>query len=131
MRLLLALAFVALVLPGCFFGHGSFDPTPCKPTGEATFGTLRVEVHYDGPDAQPGITAVGHCVALQQGDRVLATARIGEDGNATLHLPVEGEVFLRWIEPWPQDRACAAEGYAFLTVPGPPNVTLETGNVCY
>lgn len=131
MRAILAAALLLVSASGCLFDHGTFHHTPCKPAGDATHGTLRVEVHYGGEHAQAGVTPMGRCVSLAQGEKVFATARIGEDGNGTLNLPVAGDVYIKWIHPWPQDRACAAQGYAFVTVPGPANVTLETGNVCY
>ena len=77
------------------------------------------------------ITPVGHCVALTQDDKVLAAARIADDWSATLNLPVTGDVYVSWTEPNPKDRACAAHAYAFVTVPGPREVTMEVGGVCY
>lgn len=131
MRLALAVV-LALALPGCVFGHGEHQATPCKPAGAATFGTLAVHVpRADGENAQD---PAGHCVGLKklgEGERYLATARIGPDGNATLALPAEGELYITWTEPWPHDKACATHGYAFVTVPGPGNVTLDVGGVCY
>lgn len=119
-----------MLLAGCMFGHGEFEATPCKPAGKDTFGTLLVRFNetYNFDDA---ISPVGKCVALEQDDKVLATARIGEDLTAVLNLPVQGEVYITWTEPFPHDRACAEHAYAFVTVPGPANVTLQVGGICY
>lgn len=129
-----AVLAASLLLAGCLFGHGEHQATPCRPTGEATFGTILVHVPRQS-EAEHAIDPAGHCVGLRKLDggdeRFLATARIGPDGNATLNLPVDGEVYITWTEPWPHDKACAAHGYAFVTVPGPTNVTLAVGGVCY
>ena len=129
----LAALAASVLLAGCFFGHGEHHSTPCKPAGEATFGTILVHVPY--VEGENAIDPAGHCVGLKKLDggdeRFRATARIGADGNATLNLPVDGEVYIVWTEPWPHDKACAAHGYAFITVPGPANVTLQVGGVCY
>ncbi|MEK6975068.1 MAG: hypothetical protein AABY18_01845 [Candidatus Thermoplasmatota archaeon] len=129
MRGPLALA-VAVLVSGCLFGDG-FEPTPCKPAGKATYGTLRVQLPTLADAFDHAIPTEGKCVALQQGDRVLATARIGADGNATLNLPVDGEVYITWTHPRASDTACAYHGYAFVTIPGPANVTLDVGGLCH
>lgn len=126
----LSCAVLTVLLAGCM--HGTFHPTPCEPAGEPVHGTIRVQLpKVVGEEEGQTTPTEGRCVALKQGDdRALATARITE-GNATLPLPVEGDVYISWIQPWPRDKACANQGYAFVTVPGPANVTLQTGGICY
>jgi hypothetical protein len=127
--LVLALGLI-VPLSGCMFGHGEFEATPCKPAGAPTHGTLLV--HLNGSASLGGeLSPVGHCVSLQQHDKVLATARIGADRNATLNLPVDGEVYVSWTEPQPADKACAVHAYAFVTVPGPKQVSMDIGGMCY
>lgn len=121
----------AVLLAGCLLDHGEFQATPCKPKGTATYGVLRVHVQPDAPAFGQATFPAGKCVGLYDGGHLLATGRFDATGNATVNVPSEGALFLRWVEPRPDDHACAIEGSASVTVPGPDNVTLQVGGVCY
>ena len=117
------------MLAGCLSEPG-IRTTPCEPEGAATYGTLRVQLRTLATDFDPPMATPGQCVALSQDDKVLSTARIGPDGNATLNLPVAGEVFIAWSHTRPQDHYCSFTASAIVTVPGPANVTLDHHGLC-
>jgi hypothetical protein len=127
-----ALAAVALLLlSGCL--HGTFHPTPCAPAGAATYGAVRVQVPTTVGDGDRRVSTVGKCVALEvpPAFTVVATARIGADGNASLPLPVQGDLHVEWREPQPHDTACAHQGTADFHAPGTASVVLTVGGLCY
>lgn len=122
-----ALTLLPLLLAGCF--GSPFKPTPCKPAGTPSEGTLAVHLAwYEGSER----VAYHGCVALQEqdGGRFIAASKLDEAGNATLALPKAGSFYVLWRVPDPLDRYCAYEGSRLVEVPGPANVTLETGKAC-
>lgn len=128
MQWLPILAFL-VVLTGCL--QPSHFQTPCKPDGEAPFGHVVVTMPLEvgaGPDL---VRTSGTCVGVLDGDSWIATARLDEQGTATLGLPKAGEFYVSWTYTTPNDRYCDWGASERIVVPGAPsNITLQVAKSC-